>query len=175
MPHLQDAYQVDIVLHMGMATTRAYYAIEKQAHRDGYHENKDVDGHVLPPDDGERIWPDCPPVLTTSLDFDDVFQRWRSNLSETAEAAPDLSDVDIQPSEDAGHFLCDFIYYSSLAENRRRKRHLSEDDLDQRPVLFLHVPANATAVQGKVVTEGLLRALAESWIIQKRRSCQDGI
>ena len=38
----------------------------------------------------------------------------------------------MRPSEDAGHYLCDFIYYSSLAEVWKRK--------ERKRVLFLHVP-----------------------------------
>lgn len=72
-------------------------------------------------------------------------------------------DFDLRISEDAGHYLCDFIYYSSqallLKQNRPRK------------VIFLHVPADAseTSVErGREVARNLIRAIAESEISKRQ-------
>ena len=177
VPRLYSAYEdrVDLILHMGMTENRNYYSIEKLAHRDNYDAYADAYGARIDKRDGMSYWADCPPVLETSLDFDDVFQRWRSNLLDTPEVSSEqLDGVILRPSHDAGHFLCDFIYYSSLAEHWRHKKDRvgqdGVDDIDERPVIFMHVPkwAGTRDLQkGKLVTIGLLKALAQSWIIRK--------
>ena len=66
-------------------------------------------------------------------------------------------------SEDAGHFLCDFIYFSSLA-------HLWKAGLP-RKVLFLHVPSDSSDVNIKngveLVTQ-LIRSVVESEATQRK-------
>lgn len=65
-------------------------------------------------------------------------------------------------SEDAGHFLCDFIYYSSLATLLKEDR--------PRNVAFFHVPANASdkyITQGRDLAINLIRAIAESQTARK--------
>jgi len=44
---------VDYMIHIGMASGRRYYSIERKAHREGY-KMKDVDGEVLEDDGGRR-------------------------------------------------------------------------------------------------------------------------
>ncbi|KAI9808924.1 MAG: hypothetical protein M1827_007149 [Pycnora praestabilis] len=77
---------VDIVLHIGMAGGRNYYTLETKARRDGY-EMKDVDGRVLGDGDGEddirwrgrvKEWEECPEVLESEFDTEDVWRRWVS-------------------------------------------------------------------------------------------------
>jgi pyroglutamyl-peptidase len=65
--------------------------------------------------------------------------------------------MDLRISDDAGHFLCDFIYYSSLAHLYKAHR--------PRKVLFLHVPATATdefVSRGKDLVINLIRSIVES-------------
>lgn len=68
-------------------------------------------------------------------------------------------DAQLRISEDAGHFLCDFIYYSSLS-------HLyAHHPGKPRKVLFMHVPADAneqTIPRGVEMALGLIRSIAES-------------
>lgn len=168
VPRLFSVYEqnVDIVLHIGMAPGRSFYSIEKQAHREGYHEKQDVDGKVLEKTDGETVWSDCPAVLQTSLNFDDVFDRWHAGLLTTPGVSPYVNGVEVRKSEDAGHYMCDFIYYSMLAEYRKH-RDPHNDYVDQMPVMFLHVPGSSTSEdirKGKAVTITLIQALAESWL-----------
>ena len=62
-------------------------------------------------------------------------------------------------SDDAGHYLCDFLYYTSLVEYWRR------DPRGKRPVMFLHVPGGVgeeDIVRGRNVTLMLIKALVES-------------
>jgi pyrrolidone-carboxylate peptidase len=60
-------------------------------------------------------------------------------------------------SEDAGRYLCDFIYFSSLT-------HLLKAN-EKRNVVFLHVPADASdkaITTGRELTLQLIRSLVES-------------
>ena len=171
MPRLYDAYQdsVDIVLHIGVAPSQQHYSLERSAHRDGYDQHGDIDDKTLDGDDGSRYWPDSPEVLSTSLDYEAVYDAWRSNLLRTPEVSPELDGVVVRRSEDAGHFICDFIYYSMLAEYHKR-RAKSKHIMEQRPVIFLHVPgqsAPADVRRGRLVTMALIRSLADCWMPSK--------
>ena len=60
-------------------------------------------------------------------------------------------------STDAGHFLCDYIYYTSLAE--LFKRH------EERRVVFMHVPdsfSKQAVLDGRDVCMALIRSLVGS-------------
>ncbi|KAL1311538.1 hypothetical protein AAFC00_001658 [Neodothiora populina] len=185
VPRLYAAYEnIDMVLHMGMIMNRNYYSIEKLAHRDNYDVHEDRYGKIIDKDDGKIFWPDCPPILETSLDFDDIFQRWRSILLESSSEETSSSSVFngliLRPSIDAGHYLCDFIYYSMLAEHwRRKKDRVQSDKMDERPVMFMHVPGTVQPNLriGQATTVGLLRAMAMSWISRKsdRPSGEKGV
>ena len=66
-------------------------------------------------------------------------------------------DIDVRPSGDAGRYLCDFIYYSSLAELWKRD--------EERRVVFLHVPVESdelSIARGREVLIELIRALVQS-------------
>lgn len=113
----------DIVLNIGLAPGRKFYTLETLAHRDGYN-RKDVEGKTLVND---TFWQDeynAPEILLTSSDTEDVWRRWKSGL---------MSE-DVRPSNNAGHYLCDFTYYACMLEYWRR------NPKGQRPCMFLHVP-----------------------------------
>jgi len=84
----------------------------------------DVDGHMLEPDEAERLFGGLPHELRPSFDCDDVWRRWRDNVQD--------QKVDLRPSDDPGRYLCAFVYYLSMSWFYRR----GED----RPVMFCHVP-----------------------------------
>ncbi|KAK3500628.1 hypothetical protein B0T13DRAFT_510718 [Neurospora crassa] len=68
-------------------------------------------------------------------------------------------------SEDPGRYLCDFIYYSSLAELYKRKA--------EKKVVFLHVPCevgkDGEYVRiGQELMLGLVRSVAE-WLVDERK------
>ncbi|GAB1310868.1 Pyroglutamyl-peptidase 1 [Madurella fahalii] len=144
---------IDLAIHIGMAGPRLYYSIERRGHRDGY-DMADVDGELLR--DGERraregrdwVWEGMPEELLTDFDVEDVLARWRRNSPK---------HMDLRISEDAGRYLCDFIYFSSLA-------HLYKAG-ERRKVLFLHVPSDASehSVQvGRELVLQLVRSVVES-------------
>jgi len=140
----------DIVLHIGLAAGRSFYTLECGAHRMGYNSIPDVDGRRFTEDEVAARWPHLPPILKTAFKTDDVWRRWRAQL-------PD-PNIDIRPSNDAGNFMCGFIYYNTLA-------HFYKDKDEERPVMFLHVPNLPTekdVEQGRQVALTLIRALVDS-------------
>ncbi|KAH9437843.1 hypothetical protein MCOR02_001489 [Pyricularia oryzae] len=145
--------KIDLMIHIGMAGPRRYHSIERRGHRDGYR-GLDVDG--LPLSDEERharegdkwIWHGLPHEIETDLLLDDVLDRWKGYVP---------WDADVRISEDAGRYLCDFIYYSSLAHLHRKG--------DHRRVVFLHVPVDVTDEalrKGVDLTLQLIRSALES-------------
>ena len=74
-----------------------------------------------------------------------------------------VQNEDVRLSDDAGHYCCDFLFYTGLVEYwRRRKEGTSGEDA---PVAFLHVPGETEeedVKRGVRVAEGLIRALVET-------------
>lgn len=145
----------DIVLNIGLAPGRKFYTLETLAHRDGY-DRKDEDGKSL---EGDTFWQreyNAPERLHTSFDTEDVWRRWKSGLM----------DVDLRPSNNAGHYLCDFTYYACMLEYWRR------DPKGPRPCMFLHVPSGLEEEdirRGRDVALGLISALVASEMAEDRR------
>ena len=138
----------DIVLNIGLAPGRNFYTLETRAHRDGYNK-RDEDGKTLEGDTFWRIELRAPERLHTSFDAEDVWRRWKSGLM----------NVDLRPSNNAGHYLCDFIYYASMLEYWRR------EPRGQRPCMFLHVPSGLEEEdirRGREAALGLITALVAS-------------
>lgn len=165
VPKMHESYldSVDLVLHIGMASGRDFYTLEQIAHRDGYHKNKDLDGETLPEDDGLLRFADCPANMTSSLNCPKVFQKWRTIMESLPEDSPGFG-ADCRPSDDAGYYLCDYIYFNSLAWYGRRSGNRLDGLASDRPVLFLHVPAESgeeMLAKGKVVAMALIEAMAE--------------
>lgn len=138
----------DMVLNIGLAPGRSFYTLETLAHRDGYNK-KDVDGKTLEGDAFWRIEYKAPETLNTSFDTEDVWRRWKSSLV----------NEDLRPSNNAGHYLCDFTYYASMLEYWRR------DPKGKRPCMFLHVPnglEEEDIKRGREAALGLIAALVAS-------------
>jgi len=124
------------------------------AHRDGYWSG-DVDGNVPPtrkkcrgrgyPCEGEKD-PLSPPTLQTGIDVLSVIGDVKKEL-------PDLS-MPIAASSDAGNYLCDFIFYTSLREARLRC-----GAIGLNKVLFVHVPPDGTVEEGVKVLCAVIKSL----------------
>lgn len=149
----EDQPRIDYMVHIGMAGPELHWQIERRGHRDGY-ALKDVDGEFLRDQNRKLkegkdwVWDGAPAELLSDLNIDAIHKKW---------TAYSPNDLDIRVSEDAGRFLCDFIYFSSLA-------HLYKSD-QRRNVVFLHVPANVEPEQlgkGKELTLQLIRSIIES-------------
>lgn len=133
------------------------------------------------------IWHGVPHELLTDFDIDDVHRRWadRSPVSElcheggrgmvsfnlypalcrlsfvrpitNAFPIPSQRNLDLRVSEDAGHYLCDFIYFSSLAHLWKQQR--------PKKVVFFHVPLHsdpASLERGVELVLTLIRSIVES-------------
>ena len=81
----------------------------------------------------------------------------------SANTHPQLQkDADLRISEDAGRYMCEFIYYSSLAHRLKQQK--------PRKVVFLHVPSDASAksvAQGRELMINLIRAIVESEVASR--------
>lgn len=145
----------DMVLNIGLAPGRSFYTLETLGHRDGY-DRKDEDGKTLM---GDTFWQreyNAPERLHTSFNTEDVWRRWKSGLM----------DVDLRPSHNAGHYLCDFIYYACMLEYWRRNPN------GRRPCMFLHVPnglEDEDIERGRDVAQGLINALVASEMAEDGR------
>ncbi|KAI1190503.1 hypothetical protein F5B17DRAFT_446941 [Nemania serpens] len=155
VPKLWDAAErkIDYAIHIGMAGPQLVYSLERRGHRDGYGA-KDVDGKLL--EDEERhakqgdqwIWHGVPQELLTDFDIDDVYRRWLDRSPKS---------LNLRVSEDAGHYLCDFIYFSSLAHLWKQRR--------PKKVVFFHVPLHsdpASLERGVELVLTLIRSIVES-------------
>ncbi|KAL9600737.1 MAG: hypothetical protein Q9219_002978 [cf. Caloplaca sp. 3 TL-2023] len=150
----------DFVVHIGMAAPRKYFTMETHAHRDGY-VARDEAGESL---EGDTFWRDryeAPETLNPGFDVEDVWRRWKS----------ELVGIDVRTSNDAGRYLCDFIYYASLVEYWRRNPGM------KAPVMFLHVPGKIEELDieiGRKVTLGLIGAMVGSAMRDKGGASGDG-
>ncbi|KAI0204734.1 putative pyroglutamyl peptidase type I [Astrocystis sublimbata] len=164
VPRLWDndetEHKIDYAIHVGMAGPQLVYQIERRGHRDGYY-MPDVDGRLLEDEtrhdeEGDKwIWHGAPHELCTDFDIDDVHRRW-------IQRSP--KNLDLRISEDAGRYLCDFIYYSSLAHLWKQGK--------PRKIVFLHVPLHSdteSLQRGVELVLTLIRSIAESeW--EKKKS-----
>lgn len=157
VPKLWEGRKIDYMVHIGMATARKFYSVERRGHRDGY-VMRDVDNELLEDEERKKeegdkwIWHGMPEKILTDVDIDDVWRRWRTALP----------TADVRISEDAGRYLCDFIYYSSLAYLYQKE--------EERRVVFLHVPVDsddAAVKTGVDITIELIRALVQSGMMKK--------
>lgn len=164
-----------MIIHIGIAATRGYYSVETNARRDSY-SISDVDGKYAY-EDGEKLWKELnlPPVLRPgSSDVATVTTTVPSKATRTYPYPPDNDfletwksfapkDMDLRVSNDAGRYLCEFIFYTSLARAYLERR--------DRSVVFLHVPASHDdhdIEQGKQAALALIKALVTCWVDRKK-------
>ncbi|PYH90395.1 peptidase C15, pyroglutamyl peptidase I-like protein [Aspergillus ellipticus CBS 707.79] len=161
----------DLIIHMGIAAMRNYYSVETKAHRDAYlmSDIKGKPGY----EDGERLWRelDLPPVLQPGPSEDSAIVPGALS-SKKAHLTPRVPDADfliawekfcprqtdVRISTDAGRYLCEFIFYASLA--------LAYQEGQDRSIVFFHVPASCLdddIEAGKDVAIALIKALATRW------------
>ncbi|KAK5689506.1 hypothetical protein LTR97_012846 [Elasticomyces elasticus] len=171
IPELLEAYSktVDLVLHIGMASGRKHYAAERYAHRTGYTKHKDLDGCFPQDEQAEKDFDDCPDLMETSLDYENVLQEWQSAISHAPEISP-AHGADCRPSDNAGNFLCDYTYFNSLVWYGRRNKTIEGGHSADRPVMFLHVPAESdekTLEQGAAVAVALIQAMVKDFMVHR--------
>lgn len=163
--------QCSYIVHIGMAVTADEYTVEQLGHRDGYHvsrttglETRDVDDKTLKECEEElglaegEYWCECPEILQTTLDVGDILERmYRPGPGDISQLPEGIT---VKGSDDAGNYLCDFIYYSSLSHFWKKN-----GESGKRPVVFLHVPPESdegVLQKGREVTMALIRAIVAS-------------
>lgn len=172
----------DLILHIGIASTRKYYSVETQAHRDNYR-IPDVEGRSGY-NDGEKIWrgnglplvlfpgpAEIPPEIETNQDSNDAETSFFSKPALEISPYPanehflqvwnsySPAETDLRLSSDAGRYLCEFIFYSSLS-------HCFQEGRD-RSVIFYHVPVETDAEsldKGTKVAVALIKSMVKCWI-----------
>jgi hypothetical protein len=212
-----DGRPPDIIVHIGMASTRHYYSVEIRARRDEYIVT-DVDGQSGY-DDGEYLWkkaglpevlhpgqavssdaPSETPTVTETKTTTTTTSSTVTAESETPELTTVMSQVtltettsplptkpllkprpldlqlldswhghlpyaiDVRLSNDAGRYLCEFIYYTSLAHALQAGR--------DGGVVFFHVPGwtdERSIERGQSVAIALIKALAECWADEPKK------
>lgn len=107
---------VDFVVHVGVSSLATDIVLETCANNTGYNSN-DIDGCC--PSDGKCDFESAEETLNTWLDIDQICQELNcENGSEK---------LVFSKSNNAGRYLCEFIYYSSLWKRKGK-------------CLFVHVP-----------------------------------
>lgn len=84
-PAFSGVPRVDLVLHIGMASTRPQYVLETLGHRDNY-KLGDLDSKLPVQDPSRDDWPweGVPSQLMTELDAEDILKRWNAHLPVSA-------------------------------------------------------------------------------------------
>lgn len=145
----------DLVLHIGLATARSFFTLEKQASRGPFNMYKDVDGEVCSDSETKRLFGDSPQTLHPTLDCKDIWERW------VKEVKDDTLDLRLGTDDSVGLYLCGFIYYFTLNWFFKQK----QKKLGERPVVFLHVPYisnSAATTKGVEIATGLIRSMVMS-------------
>lgn len=78
--NLIKEHEPDIVLHMGLAHGRSYFAIEKGAEREGYHEVPDEGRRVFTRGENKKVFGKSEAKLESSLDLESVVDVWRDGV-----------------------------------------------------------------------------------------------
>ncbi|KAJ7636828.1 hypothetical protein FB45DRAFT_907440 [Roridomyces roridus] len=140
----------DLIVHVGVAGPGPLRA-ERLAHKTGY---------ALP--DYER---QSPPLIIGAKGNLRGFglPRYGEEFGDELFTAVDVDSfvgdlttgpnpLPLEPSNDAGRFVCDFTYYCSLAESRIAKR--------ETPVLFIHCPPIGQPMSTPEVADGVRRIIS---------------
>ena len=160
---LDAELQIDILVQLGMRRSEDCIVFETIARRDGYIQ-RDVDDKELPLGDTEPggIWEGLPEELSTSFDVDAAAQTVTKSYPVSSPDSPSiasskiLQDIPTRVSQDAHSFLCEFQFYSALAEMYKKQ-------LPAR-VVFVHIPpstAEKDIQDCAVVVEAYIKALVE--------------
>ena len=111
IPKLLEEVSPCLCVHVGVSPYKT--VVMERYGRNVHYLMADINGKVP---DGYRCVASGPECIETTF-----------NLSMILQKVSQQSDIQFSLSNDAGRYLCDFIYYKSLHMNRA-------------PVLFVHVP-----------------------------------
>lgn len=161
VPKLLEKHNPDIVIHIGLAVDRDYFAIEKGAERDGYHQFPDEARKVFTRAETKAKWGKSPARLDSSFDIEEVVGKWKSHVhSGVGKRKAKDKIFELRVSDDVGCYVCGFVYYASLEYYWKR-----DGSQGKRRVLFLHIPkldGEEEIRKGKEITVSLIKAVVES-------------
>ncbi|CAH0401103.1 unnamed protein product [Chilo suppressalis] len=123
------------MIHVGVSGLAKCLTLEMQAHKKGYQRLDYYDtcpaGHVCPAEGANR--------LHTKLNVERLCKDFNDACSQD-------DNTQAVPSKDAGRYLCEYIYYTSLS-------------IDNSCTLFVHVP-DMEVYSSQQTARGLERILA---------------
>ncbi|KAK8120623.1 hypothetical protein PG999_004743 [Apiospora kogelbergensis] len=181
VPKLIADHDPDIVVHMGLAMERDYFAVESSAPKEGYHEIPDIARRVFTRADNKARFGKSAGSLVTDLPLEQVVGSWEDSVAQARLRLPsssssgvgakaqgsgkkgfkgfkeELKCVDVRLSDDVGTYVCGFIYYLSLLEMEKRGK--------KKSTVFFHVPPLGTDDEVQVgleVTQSLIQALVDN-------------
>jgi pyroglutamyl-peptidase len=157
VPPLLEKHNPDFVIHIGLAADRNYFAIEKGAERDGYHQIPDEERKVVTRAEAKRIWGNSPARLDSSIHVDNVVTRWQTlakakRVKSKSKGAE--KELQLRASDDVGSYVCGLLYYITLQWFWKRKK--------AENVLFFHIPnleGRESLEQGRDLTIALIKAV----------------
>lgn len=126
-----EEYLKTYYIHVGVGRD-GHTAIETQAHRTGY---GGLDNAKWTPPNKEE-----PPVVKEEWSADADLLTTTVDTAALAEYLKTEKGWICQQSMDAGHYLCEYTFYLSMAERQRRISVGGEGE-DERACLFVHLPS----------------------------------
>ncbi|KAF8171648.1 hypothetical protein BJ912DRAFT_995304 [Pholiota molesta] len=160
----------DFVFHLGVAG-RGPLRMERQGHKLGYH-MRDSKAITAGPSSAENIERERLGMDMVEVGGDTLARPTRGfgasyeNFPDEIPTDIDKSGVEqIYTSMDAGHYICDFIYYCSLAEVRRSTKPYEKRRHTQ--VLFLHCPPVGKPLSSEEVTDAIKRIVV--WVCSEQQ------
>ncbi|XP_072942397.1 pyroglutamyl-peptidase 1-like [Epargyreus clarus] len=120
VPALWETHTPILMLHVGVSGLAKELTLELQAHKKGYQRQDYFDkcppNHSCPADGAIR--------LHTKLDVERICQEYNeAKVAETTAVT----------SKDAGRYLCEYIYYTSLSTDNTRTLFVHVPDMDVYP------------------------------------------
>ncbi|XP_030030092.2 pyroglutamyl-peptidase 1 [Manduca sexta] len=116
VPALWETHSPKFMMHVGVSGVANCFTIEMQAHKKGYQRMDYFDkcpaDHVCPAEGAIRIH--------TKLNVEGLCKEFNDSISPEEKTSAVCS-------KDAGRYLCEYIYYTSLS-------------VDNKRTLFVHVP-----------------------------------
>lgn len=134
IPEMWNEFKPKLVIHVGVSSEARNITIEKAANRKGYEEvdcfgKKCSTGNVCSASLGEDY-------LNTNIDVARVCDMLNS----------DDNIIKYCSSENAGRYLCEYIYYTSLRRDRNK-------------CIFIHVPPLGSPYTSEQLCNGIIRII----------------
>ncbi|CAE6451663.1 unnamed protein product [Rhizoctonia solani] len=152
VPPVHASKQYDFILHVGVGLA-GRLAIERLAHKTGY-KQPDADGRLCDPIKGKPKADDTEIIAErVKRGFGNGFEQFGEDLRTEIDVDAIVEHLNSKglthtsPSNDPGRYLCDFIYFCSLA--------CAQKEASKVKVLFMHVPPVGLPYQVEDMTKAI--------------------